>query len=212
MGDVLTFGPFQAVVAATDRQRTRSCLTGCKLDGLGSIAVLVDTPADEIRKANAGDRLTVTWGADTPRWFEAIENPPAFHRLNTDWNAHPNAPDVQIHADDAALYVRFRPNAYMYRAYSGTAWVTLRFADCSRYRQTPINDHGWYGGKCRFSGAGLDWGEFYEITGETADARDPTPWVHVAGQGTRHFHFYFRDDALEVKARDWSITREEADV
>ncbi|WP_270726053.1 hypothetical protein [Shimia sp. Alg240-R146] len=98
-----------------------------------------------------------------------------------------------------------RPNPYVYREYEYAPAITVCFKGCKRYRVTPVNDHGWYDGQCRFSGLAPSWGEFYEISGNTRDDMDPTPWITMAGSGTRHFHFYLRDEALEVKAQDWSM-------
>jgi hypothetical protein len=53
-----------------------------------------------------------------------------------------------------------------------------------------------------------EWGECYEIEGDTKDALEPVPWTVMSGQGKRHYHFYLRDETLEVKAADWSLTGE----
>lgn len=99
-----------------------------------------------------------------------------------------------------------KPNRYQFRAYETVPLITLRFEGCSQYRVTPINDHGWYGGQCRFSALAPAWGEFYEITGDTRDGLAPEPWLAGPGTGKRHFYFYFRDEALELKAQDWSFS------
>ncbi len=63
-------------------------------------------------------------------------------------------------------------------------------------------------GQCRFSGIAPSWGEFYEVIGETNDSVEPTPWIEMEGNGERHFLFYLRDEALEVKAQTWSMRPE----
>ena len=128
-----------------------------------------------------------------------------FTQLNADWNADPNVPDVQVEQDDTSLAVRFRPNRSVYPEFKHVLLILVRFENCERYRITSVNDHGWYEGQCRFSGLAPAWGEFYEISGDTRDDLDATPWIAMNGLGTRHFHFYFRDEALEVKALDWSM-------
>ena len=131
-----------------------------------------------------------------------------FIQLNTDWNAEPNAPDLQIEQDDTSLVARFRPNPFLYPEFERVSFLLVRFENCGRYRITNINDHGWYDGQCRFSGLAPAWGEFYKILGDTRDDQDGTPWIAMNGVGTRHFHFFFRDETLEVKALDWSMQTE----
>jgi len=136
-----------------------------------------------------------------------VSEPPRFIRLNDDWNADPNDPDLRVDARGDVLAARIKPNAFVYPALQDVRAIELRFANCSRYRVTSINDEGWYRGQCRFSRLTPAWGEFYEITGDTLDASQPTPWVEVGGQGFRHFHVFLRDETLEVKAQDWSLRK-----
>ena len=128
-----------------------------------------------------------------------------FTQLNDGWNAEPNAPYLRAEPDDTSLVARFRPNQFLYPEFERVSFILVRFESCERYRITSVNDHGWYDGQCRFSGHAPAWGEFYEVSGDTRDDLDATPWITTNGFGTRHFHFYFRDEALEVKALDWSM-------
>ncbi len=206
-GDVLRVADRNLHIAQVDGRRTRSCLTGWKLAGRGSVGVLVNEPTDELRPlAQHPNRLWVTW---TPKdelpWHFKTDDLPTFTRLNEDWNAHPNDVGLKIEQRGQMLLAHMKPNPYVYRQYEKIPEITVRFEGCERYRVTPINDHGWYGGQCRFSGLAPSWGEFYEISGNTRDDMDPTLWVKMEGAGARHFHFYLRDEALEVKALDWSM-------
>lgn len=128
-----------------------------------------------------------------------------FTQLNIGWNAEPNAPGLKLthHADCFAMTIK--PNAYLFPKFERVAIISVRFYDCRKYRVTNVNDHGWYAGQCRFSKLAPDWGEFYEISGDTRDEMDTTPWVMLSGSGSRHFHFYLRDNAVEVKAGSWSM-------
>lgn len=130
---------------------------------------------------------------------------PKFTQLNGHWNAEPNAPDLQVEQDGTSLIARFRPNQFLYPDFKNVSSILVRFEGCERYRITSVNDHGWYDGQCRFSGLAPAWGEFYEISGDSRDHLDATPWITLNGIGIRHFHFYFRDEALEVKALNWSM-------
>ena len=206
-GDVLQVADRNLSIAQVDGRRIRNCLTGWKMAGRGSVAVLINEPTDTLRPlAQRPDRLFVTW---TPKdelpWHFQTDDLPTFAHLNEDWNAHPNDVGLKIEQNGQRLLAHMRPNPYAYREYENIPSITVRFSGCERYRVTPVNDHGWYGGQCRFSGLAPSWGEFYEISGDTRDDMDPTPWVKMEGSGTRHFHFYLRDEVLEVKAQDWSL-------
>ncbi len=133
---------------------------------------------------------------------------PTFIRLNKDWNADPNAPHLSVKHGGETLLAVMKPNPWLYPKYEGIAKIIVRFGGCAMYRVTPVNDHGWYLGQCRFSGIAPSWGEFYEVSGDTRDDDHPTPWRKMEGNGERHFHFYLRDNALEVKAQDWSMRPE----
>ncbi len=209
-GDVLLVAGRTLTIAQADKQRTRRCLTGEKLFGRGSIGILVYESTDELKAlAQHPNRLWVTW---TPKhglpWHFNTDDLPIFTRLNEDWNAHPNDPCLWFEQRGQTLLARMKPNPYAYRPYEKIAEITLNFSGCAKYRVTPVNDEGWYGGQCRFSGLAPSWGEFYEISGNSRDDMDPTAWIEMGGMGTRHFHFYLKDETLEVKAQDWSMGSE----
>jgi len=139
------------------------------------------------------------------RWFESETDLPTFEKLNDSWNAHPSVPQPDFTASSSNLVVRFVANRVVYPERADSDCVLLFFQSCSRYRITMVNDHGWFSGQCRFSGLAPEWGNFYEVHGNTWDTRDTTEWIDLAGAGSRHFHFYFRDETLEVKAQDWRM-------
>ncbi len=209
-GDILLVADRTLTVAQVDKQRTRSCLTGAKLFGRGSIGVLVCASTDELKVlAQHPSRLWVTWTPKTGLpWHFNTDELPIFTRLNEDWNAHPNAPYLRLEQRGQMLLAHIRPNPFVYRQYEKIAEITINFGGCAKYRVTPVNDEGWYEGQCRFSGLAPSWGEFYEISGDTRDDIDPSAWIEMEGTGTRHFHFYLRDETLEVKAQEWSMNSE----
>lgn len=206
-GDVLHVADRNLSIAQVDGRRTRDCLTGWKMSRRGSVAVLINEPTDALRQLGRSlGHLFVTW---TPKdelpWHFRTDDLPTFTHLNEDWNAHPNDVGLKIEQSGQTLLAHLRPNPYVYREYENIPEITISFKSSERYRVTQVNDHGWYEGQCRFSGLAPSWGEFYEISGDTRDELDPTPWIMMEGSGARHFHFYLRDEALEVKAQDWSL-------
>lgn len=206
-GDVLQVADRNLSISQVDGRQIRNCLTGWKMAGRGSVAVLINEPTDTLRSlAQRPDRLFVTWlPKDQLPWHFQTDDLPTFTHLNEDWNAHPNDVGLKIEQNGQTLLAHMRPNPYVYREYEKVPTITVYFKGCERYRVIPVNDHGWYDGQCRFSGLAPSWGEFYEISGNTRDDMDPTPWITMEGSGTRHFHFYLRDEAIEVKAQDWSM-------
>lgn len=133
---------------------------------------------------------------------------PTFLRLNADWNAEPNDPDPKAVMEGTTLRVAFYLNPFAYEAADDEIGI-LSFPGCSRWRWDRTNDHGWYSGKGRFAKEAPAWGEFYEVVGASNTLSD-LDWQMIApdNENARHFLFYFRDEALECVASDWSIKRQ----
>jgi hypothetical protein len=130
-----------------------------------------------------------------------------FQRLNTDWNAEPNAPDVKVSVAGQEVSVGFFLNPFAYDAADDERGL-LTFSGCSCWRRDPTNDHGWYAEQGRFAGIAPAWGEFYEVTGDEAGRAD-LDWQLMGGNaaGTRHFLFYFRDEVFECWAEAFNLQR-----
>jgi hypothetical protein len=131
-----------------------------------------------------------------------------FDKLNTGWNAQPNAPHPHIELDNRGVIVRFVLNSYQFPQFSEAQEARLMFDGCWRYRLGPTNDEGWYRGQCRFSKLAPEWGEFYEVEGDLLLDVGELDWKSgPASQhpGTRHFLFYFRDETFECDADAWKL-------
>ncbi|QUS56855.1 hypothetical protein [Pseudovibrio brasiliensis] len=204
-GDMIHIAGQTLLIAHVDKQQTRHCLTGWNLIGRGSIAVLVNEPMEKLSAfARQSKNVWITWTPqDELPWHFKTNDLPTFSRLNEGWNADPNDAGLRLEQIGSTLLASMRPNFFMHSQYKEVSEIIVSFADCSMYRVTGVNDEGWYKGQCRFSGLAPSWGEFYEISGNTRDDMNPTLWTSIEGKGTRHFHFYLKDEALEVKARDW---------
>ncbi|WP_170325682.1 hypothetical protein [Ruegeria arenilitoris] len=133
-----------------------------------------------------------------------------FTKLNEDWNADPNAPMPATAQEGDDLWLRFRPNEWLNPSHLAQGHLFMRFVGCQRFRFTLINDHGWYGGQCRFSKLAPAWGEFYEVDGDFLEGGDTTPWnsVSAGADSASNFLFYFRDEAFECTALSWSLSTE----
>ena len=135
---------------------------------------------------------------------------PVFRRLNTSWDAEPNAPEPRIERRGNDVVLTVVPNRFIHDVPENCAAWRLRFAGATHYRMVPVNDEGWWGGQCRFSELAPEYGAFYEIGGDTLDALEPEPWAETGngegdGAGLRHFLWYLRDETFECKARDWRL-------
>lgn len=111
-GDVLHVADRKLTIAQVDGRRMRDCLTGRKMPGRGSVAVLINEPAEALRPlAKRPNRLFVTWIGkdDLPRHFQT-DDLPTFTHLNRDWNAHPNDVDLKIEQNGQTLLAHMRPN------------------------------------------------------------------------------------------------------
>ncbi|CUH79975.1 hypothetical protein TRM7557_02676 [Tritonibacter multivorans] len=176
-GDILHLGNANLEILEVSTRNTRNCLTRWPLFGLGQIAVATDSTA--IRHTDrARKKQLVQWTPkqDAPWHFHEADLP-EFEKLNVDWNAHPNAPKPQAIAAGKTLTVSFAPNTYQYGHYEGVSQISLTFQNCSRFRITPVNDHGWYGGQCRFSGLAPAWGNSTKSPGTRV-----TKWTSPHGQ------------------------------
>jgi hypothetical protein len=125
-----------------------------------------------------------------------------FTQLNDGWNADPNAPFPKVGWKGNDLILKMRPNKFQFERFANTDWIGCVFKDCTRFRVTQVNDHGYSLGQCRFSGLAPAWGEFYRIDGDTMDNLITKPWTDRCpdNETSKHFHFYLRDHSFECKA------------
>ncbi|AZN99244.1 hypothetical protein EJ066_20095 [Mesorhizobium sp. M9A.F.Ca.ET.002.03.1.2] len=132
----------------------------------------------------------------------------SFRHLNLDWNAEPNAPDVELTVEGNTVQLTFRLNPWAYDASKGEKG-TLRFIGCSRWRWDSTNDHAWFAGEGLYAGNAPKWGEFYEVIGDSRPTSEHD-WEVLSPDGpkSRQFLFYFRDEAIEVISEDWSLSRQ----
>lgn len=133
---------------------------------------------------------------------------PTFQRLNLDWNAEPNAPDVLVDASGGQVRIEFYLNPFAYRAEADEIG-RLTFEQCSAWRLGSTNDEGWRRGQCRYSRSAPAWGEFYELSGPDDRSHEPSDWRRPTplGAGDRHFLFYLRDETFECFASRWMFER-----
>ena len=133
-----------------------------------------------------------------------------FEKLNHDWNAEPNAPDVKISLGESELTLSFLANPFQFPDFNEGQTIELRFHDVWRYGIGSVNDEGWYRGQCRFSRAVRKWGEFYCVTGDLVIGKFDGDWKFLSEppeQPLNHYLFYFRDCNFECDASNWERIR-----
>ena len=79
-----------------------------------------------------------------------------FEQLNKDWNAEPNAPEVEITVTGNDVVVEFYLNAFQFEAFNEGDKVVLTFRDCLQYRYGSPNDEGFYD-HSRYKAFGVKW-------------------------------------------------------
>lgn len=128
-----------------------------------------------------------------------------FVHLNQSWNAEPNAPALRMAVVGDTVTLSFYLNPFAHHAAENEIGH-IAFTGCTRWRWDSTNDHSWFSGRGRFSGQAPQWGEFYEILGHDASKLD---WEIISPDrpDARHFLFYFRDEAIECIAADWTLER-----
>ena len=132
-----------------------------------------------------------------------------FLRLNEDWNAEPNAPDVHIEIKGSTLKLSFYLNAFQYEQFSEGDVGVLEFYNCFQYRKGAPNDEGFYiFNQSRYSQYGVEWGHFYLVNDSDWETNFPEVMLldnQIPISAVKHYLFYFRDETVEVVAKSYSF-------
>ena len=127
-------------------------------------------------------------------------------KLNTTFDAEPNAPRPRVFVVGGNVTVRFFLNPFVRSDVHEGDEGLLTFRGVLMYRLGPTNDEGFYRGQCRFSHSGIAWGDFYELHGSAWQETFPADRVLVStclkdDPSLRHYLFYFRDETFECIAK-----------
>src|SRR4051812_46334239 len=85
-------------------------------------------------------------------------------KLNTTFDAQPNAPHPRVGIEGDIVRVRFFLNPFIWEDIQDDDEAELIFEGVTMYRLGETNDEGFYRGQCRFSKTGIPWGQFYELS------------------------------------------------
>lgn len=130
-----------------------------------------------------------------------------FTKLNTVWNAEPNAPYPTVKIEGNTLELYFTLNSFEFPEFTEDQKGKIEFTGVRRYRLGPTNDEGWFRGQCRFSEVAPGWGEFYLVEGNKRMEDSPNDWREIESSlaPTNHYLFYLRDETFECEATSWKF-------
>jgi len=83
--------------------------------------------------------------------------------LTKDWNADPNAPEVELSVEGSSVTLDFFVNYFIYDKFNEGDKAKLTFHNCIKYSFNSMNDEGYYMGQYRYKYSDLPWGEFYKL-------------------------------------------------
>lgn len=136
-----------------------------------------------------------------------MDNKITFEQLNINWNAEPNAPELNITIDNTNVIIEFYINTFAYEGFSESQKAKITFYNCYQYRIGPPNDEGFYCyDQSRYKKYGVKWGEFYLVHNSDWKDNFPNP-INVGGSKDElnHYLFYFKDETFECIASSYRI-------
>ena len=131
-------------------------------------------------------------------------------KLNTNWNADPNAPEPSVTVLGGKVELHFYLNYFVYERFKEGDRGTLKFNNVHKYRLGPTNDEGYYMGQFRYTYSELPWGEFYELPDSNWRTDFPTDNSELIElsqlKNPRHFIFFLRDETFECIAEEFEYS------
>lgn len=131
----------------------------------------------------------------------------SFEQLNLDWNAEPNAPELNVQVKNSDVVIEFYLNAFIFDDFSEDDKARITFHNCFQYRVGSPNDEGFFSyGQSRYKKYGVKWGEFYLV--HNSDWKENFPdsiKVGTIHDNLNHYLFYFRDETFECIADSYDI-------
>lgn len=129
-----------------------------------------------------------------------------FKKLNTNWNAEPNAPNLQIEEGEDYLELIFDINTFQFDYLDEGDKGAIEFVEVFRYFIGTTNADGYLKGEHRYSNEQLPWGEFYELLESNWRTEFPQNSEiinpNLDKSELRHFIIFFRDQEVECLAND----------
>jgi hypothetical protein len=128
--------------------------------------------------------------------------------LTKDWNAAPNAPEVQLSVKGSSVTLDFYVNYYIFDKFKEDDKARLTFTNCLKYSFNSMNEEGYYMGQYRYKYSDLPWGEFYKLN---TNWETDFPIEHIAladltdKEKLSHYIFFFKDNTFECVAENFQL-------
>lgn len=129
-------------------------------------------------------------------------------QITTDWNANPNAPQVQLSVDNTSVTLEFYLNSFLFDNFHEEDKAKLTFLNCHKYSFNAMNDEGYHKGQYRYKYTDLPWGEFYKLDTNWASDFPVTHTILIPSpdnERMNHYIFFFKDNTFECVAEGFKI-------
>ena len=132
-----------------------------------------------------------------------------YYKINTDWNADPNSPELRVSVEGIQIKLEFFLNYFQFENFHEGDKAIVRFYNCHKYSLNSMNDEGYYLRQYRYTNDDLPWGEFYKIqTNCESDFPEKQfnvlTWV-INSELLNHYIFFFRDNCFECVAEGYDV-------
>ena len=128
--------------------------------------------------------------------------------LTKDWNAEPNAPEVELSVDNTTVTLDFYLNAFLYDTFQEEDKAKVTFYNCHKYSFNTMNDEGYFMGQYRYNNFRLPWGEFYMLDTDWQTDFPANPIIlnnAVNKEKMNHYIFFFKSNTFECVAEDYKV-------
>ena len=129
-------------------------------------------------------------------------------QLNNDWNADPNAPEVQLSVENDTVRLGFFLNYFLYERFKKDDKAIVIFKNCHKYSFNSMNDEGYFMGQYRYKNHDLPWGEFYMLDTDWSKdfpVRYNTLIQNPEKDKLNHYIFFFKDNTFECLAENFDV-------
>lgn len=132
-----------------------------------------------------------------------------YKKLNKNWNAEANAPDLKISSNENEIELSFLLNSAVFEHIDTDEIGRLVFCNVYAYKIDSTSDEEYSRGQFRFKKDQLPWGEFYELFDSKWDNDFPDDKIVLNELKTkkeiRHFIFFLRNNIVECLATDYQF-------
>ena len=129
-------------------------------------------------------------------------------KLTVDWNADPNAPELNLSVNSSNVVLDFFVNYFKFEQFKENDKARIIFKNCHKYSLSSINDEGYFSGQHRYKYTDLPFGEFYQLdTNWQIDFPGEYSLLSSIGDAgnLHHYIFLFKENVFECVAESYSV-------